>query len=124
MYCNLYATTSLLKKINSKSVTTYTDGNTHEMYTFDHEATVQTPALTDYRYIGNVPYNYVRFNGDEIWRIIGVFDTDDGYGKYDKRIKLLKSTAFGATWDSNNKNDWAISTLNSYLNDNYYNQIF
>ena len=53
-----------------------------------------------------------------------VFDTDDGYGKYDKRIKLLKSTAFGATWDSNNKNDWAISTLNSYLNDNYYNQIF
>ena len=26
------------------------------MYTFDHEATVQTPALTDYRYIGNVPY--------------------------------------------------------------------
>lgn len=36
VYGNLYATTSLLKKTNSKSVTTYTDGNTHEMYTFDH----------------------------------------------------------------------------------------
>ena len=114
----------LLKKTNPKSITTYADGNTHEMYTFDHEATVQTPALTDYRYIGNVPYNYVKFNGNEIWRLVVVFDTDDGYGKYDKRIKLLKSTAFGATWDSNNKDDWAISILNSYLNDNYYNQIF
>ena len=114
----------LLKKTNSKLITTYTDGNTHEMYTFDHEATEQTPVLTDYRYIGNVPYNYVKFNGNEIWRIVGVFDTDDGYGKYDKRIKLLKSTSFRATWDSNSKYDWAISTLNSYLNDNYYNQIF
>ena len=94
------------------------------MYTFDHEATVQTPALIDYRYIGNVPNNYVSFNDGETWRIIGVFDTDDGTGNYEKRIKLIKSNGFGAKWDSNDKYDWSKSTLNSYLNDNYYNQIF
>ena len=43
----------LLKKTNPKTITNYTDGNIHEMYTFEHEATVQTPALTDYRYIGS-----------------------------------------------------------------------
>ena len=120
VYGNLYATTSLLKKTNSKSITTYTDGNTHEMYTFDHEATEQTPALTDYRYIGNEPYNYVKFNGDETWRIIGVFDTDDGNGNYEERVKLIKDESLGdKQWDSNNVSEWVGSTMQTYLNDTY-----
>lgn len=118
------ATTCLLLKTNSKSITTYTDGNTHEMYTFDHEATEQTPALTDYRYIGNVPYNYVKFNGNETWRIIGIFDTDDGTGEYEKRIKLVRNESIGDNaWNTNKTNDWITSSINMYLNNIYYNSL-
>ena len=116
VYGNLYATTSLLKKTNAKSITTYTDGNTHEMYTFDHEATEQTPALTDYRYIGNEPYNYVKFNGDETWRIIGVFDVEDGEGNWDRRVKLISESIGKKAWNSNASNDWVTATLQTYLN--------
>lgn len=120
VYGNLYATTSLLKKTNSKSITTYTDGNTHEMYTFEHEATEQTPALTDYRYIGNEPYNYVKFNGDETWRIVGIFDTEDGNGNWDTRIKLIRNGSIGTmSWNSSNVNEWVGSTVQVYLNNTY-----
>ena len=30
----------------------------------------------------------IKFN-DELWRIIGVFDTDDGTGKVEKRLKII-----------------------------------
>ena len=120
VYGNLYATTSLLKKTNSKSITTYTDGNTHEMYTFDHVATEQTPALTDYRYIGNDPYNYVKFNGDETWRIIGVFDVEDGEGNWDTRIKLIRNESLGnKRWNAVRKNEYLDSTMQLYLNNTY-----
>ena len=121
----LLATTCLLLKTNSKSITTYTNGNIHEMYTFDHEETEQTPALTDYRYIGNVPYNYVKFNGDEIWRIIGVFDVDDGEGNYVNKIKLIRNDKFvdnlryGGSWGLG----WNGSTIKAYLNNDYYNTL-
>ncbi len=119
VYGDLYATTVLLKKTNNKSITTYTDGNTHEMYTFDHEATEQTPALTDYRYIGNEPYNYVRFN-NETWRIIGVFDTDDGTGTFEKRIKILRNAVIQSKqWNSSGVNEWVESTIQIYLNNTY-----
>ena len=62
----------LVAKANPVTVTNYTDGDTGEMYTFEHPATTQTGALTDYRYIGANPNNYVTFN-NELWRIIGVF---------------------------------------------------
>ena len=120
VYGNLYATTVLLKKTNNKSITAYTEGNTHEMYTFDHEVTEQTPALTDYRYIGNEPYNYVKFNGDEIWRIIGVFDTEDGNNKWDRRIKLIRDDSIeNITWNSTNENEWVGSTIQLYFNEEF-----
>ena len=124
VYGNLYATTNLLKKINSKSITSFTDGNTHEMYTFDHEATSQTPALTDYRYIGNDPYNYVLFN-DELWRIIGVFTVENIDGNTEWRIKIVRNEKLSSdmAWDSNTINEWPVSTLNEYLNGEYYNGI-
>ena len=120
VYGNLYATTSLLKKTNSKSITTYTDGNTHEMYTFEHGATEQTPALTDYRYIGNVPNNYVKFNGDETWRIIGVFDVEDGNDTWNTRVKLIRNDSLGKMqFDENVENDFSNSTIRVFLNDSY-----
>jgi len=72
----------LVAKANAEDLdyNSATDAQKKEMWTFSHEATEQTTALTDYRYIGADPNNYVKFN-DELWRIIGVFDTDDGTGK-------------------------------------------
>ena len=121
--CFLSAVKYLLKKTNPITVTNYTDGDIHEMYTFEHEATEQTPALTDYRYIGSDPNNYVEFN-NELWRIIGVFKVEDESGKWQERIKIVREESIGnMAWDTNNVNDWTIASLNIYLNVDYYNSI-
>ena len=134
---------SLLSKVNPKSIINYTEGDIHEMYTFEHEETEQTDALTDYRYIGNDPYNYVYFNCDdlsnqssetcEIWRIIGVFDVENSEGNFETRIKLIKNDPLEKlmSWDVVNPDDndydwdgynnWKEASLNKYLNETYYN---
>jgi len=110
----------LISKANGPTVTTYSSGNTGEMYTFSQPATTQVEATTDYRYIGSSPNNYITFN-DETWRIIGVFD-----GK----IKIIKDTSIGNTrWDykksgigsstsDSGSNDWVDSQLMYMLNPN------
>ena len=114
---------ALLSKANEVSVTAYTDGNTHEMYTFNHDATTQTEALTDYRYIGNDPYNYVTFN-DELWRIIGVFTVEDENGNKEQRIKIIRNESIGNyAWASIDVNEWPTASLNTYLNGDYYNNL-
>ena len=119
----LTATESLLSKANDASITTYTDGNTHEMYTFTHPATTQTEALTDYRYIGNDPYNYVTFN-NELWRIIGVFTVEDENGNKEQRIKIIRNESIGNyAWASNGVNEWPTASLQTYLNGDYYNSL-
>ena len=117
------ATETLLSKANDVSVTAYTEGNTHEMYTFTHDATTQTEALTDYRYIGNDPYNYVTFN-NELWRIIGVFTVEDASGNKEQRIKIIRNGSIGNyKWDSNKVNEWPTASLQTYLNGDYYNSL-
>lgn len=125
-------TETLLDKTNPASITTYADGNMHEMYTFSHEATEQTSALTDYRYIGDDPYNYVYFNCNsgnnqnaencEVWRIIGVFNFDDGTGNVEQRMKLVRGSLLeNRYFNEESNNDWTVSPLKTYLNGNYYN---
>ena len=77
----------LMEKANSESLlyADATDEQKKEMWTFSHEATEQVGAMTDYRYIGSSPNNYITFN-DEVWRIIGVFDG---------RIKIMKQDSLG-----------------------------
>ena len=117
------AVETLLKKANPESVTAYTNGNTHEMYTFTHEATSQTEASTDYRYIGNDPYNYVRFN-NELWRIIGIFEVEDENGNKEQRIKIIRDESLGnMAWNSDNVNEWTTASLQTYLNVDYYNSL-
>ena len=98
----------------------------NQMWTFTHEATTQLAATTDYRYIGANPNNYVKFN-DELWRIIGVFDVDDGTGKIEKRMKIIRNESIGNyTWDNKDtstgaednlgKNNWPDARLNYLLN--------
>ena len=72
----------------------------------------------NYRFIGANPNNYIKLNVDgneELWRIIGIFD-----GK----MKIIKSDLMGPkAYDDNNVNDFANSTMKSYLNNTYYNLI-
>ena len=91
-----------------------------EMWTFTHPETEQTETLTDYRYIGSNPNNYVTFN-NELWRIIGVFSVDDGTGNVEERLKLIRNESIGnMAWDPNNTNDWPNATLNTNLNSGDY----
>ena len=96
----------------------------NQMWTFSHEKTEQLGATTDYRYIGTNPNNYVEFN-DELWRIIGVFDVDDGTGKIEKRLKIVRNDSIGNyVWDSSNNNEWSTATLNTILNtESYYTSL-
>ena len=97
-----------------------TDTQKKEMWAFNHDATEQTESLTDYRYIGKDPNNYVTFN-NETWRIIGVFTVDNGTGNKEEKLKLIRDESIGNyTWDDNSLNDWPNSTLQSYLNSEYY----
>ena len=122
------AAKDLIAKANAEDLdyNSATDVQKKEMWTFTHDATEQTTALTDYRYIGADPNNYVKFN-DELWRIIGVFDTDDGTGKVEKRLKIIRNESIGDySWDNkdtttgaeNNygKNEWTDARLNYLLN--------
>ena len=123
------ATKLIMDKANAEDLdyNSATDAQKKEMWTFTHEATEQTTALTDYRYIGADPNNYVKFN-DELWRIIGVFDTDDGTGKVEKRLKIIRNESIGNySWDYNSAgnyiNEWSTAQLNNLLNSGaYYNR--
>ena len=73
--------------------------------------------------------NYVCFGStaapcptDNLYRIIGVFDNKVGENQTEKRVKLIKSTSVeNKYWDTNAKNIWSTSSLNSYLNNEFIN---
>lgn len=130
---------SLLKsKANPISNTNYNTSTAEqkkEMYTFNHPATVQTTPLTDYRYIGINPNNYVYFNCTnpantetcEMWRILGVFPVDDGTNLYTDRVKLVREDSIGniefdtsGSRGSTFNNEWVGSRLALLLNNGDY----
>ena len=103
--------------------------NESGLYTITHPAdnTLQigaTESVTEYRYRGSNPKNYVTFN-NKVWRIIGVFPTDDGTGKIENRIKIIKDQNIGNKfWDTSKSNNWARpATLNTELNTTYLNSL-
>ena len=89
------------------------------------------------RYIGANPNNYVSFN-NELWRIIGAFNNiDDGTGKKETRLKIIRSepirsepignygwdnkaSGTGSSDSSNGSNDWSDSALQVVLNEGAY----
>ena len=92
----------------------------------EHPVTSQLEAVTDYRYTGADPNNYVSFN-NELWRIIGVFPTEDASGNIENRIKIIRNESIGSySWDnkgSYGSNDWSDSALQIVLNEGaYYNR--
>ena len=103
--------------------------NESGLYTITHPAdsTLQigaTESVTEYRYRGANPKNYVTFN-NEVWRILGVFPTDDGTGKIENRIKIIKDQSIGnKDWDTSDSNNWTRpATLNTELNTTYLNSL-
>ena len=103
--------------------------NESGLYTITHPAdtTLQigaTESVTEYRYRGKDPKNYVTFN-NEVWRIIGVFPTDDGTGNIENRIKIIKDQSIGDKfWDVSGSNNWARpAKINSELNTTYLNSL-
>ena len=108
--------------------------NESGLYTITHSAdsTLQigaTESVTEYRYRGASPKNYVTFN-NEVWRIIGVFPTEDGTGNIENRIKLIKDQSIGNKYwnttqvaSTSSYNNWTGATLKTYLNTTYYNAL-
>ena len=122
-----------LKKSGADTLIKLTDNKDNSgLYTITYPAdnTLQigtNESVTEYRYRGASPKNYVTFN-NEVWRIIGVFPTDDGNGNIENRIKIVRNESIGNKyWDTNGtygSNNWARpADLNTYLNETYYNSI-
>ncbi len=116
------------------AIAQYDDQTKGNLFVFPHDSTEQTPAMIDYRYIGANPNNYVYFNCSslenqsasicETWRIVGIYSVDDGSGNYQQRIKITRGSDFESkmAWDTGGVNDWSNSSLNAFLNGDYYNK--
>ena len=94
----------------------------------------------EYRYVGANVNNYVSFNND-LYRIIGVFDSNSHGQDGEMLVKLIRSRILGSySWGNYNstntsgtyssyKNDWTGGTtgvkanLNVLLNEYFYNKI-
>jgi len=116
-----------------KAITPVTTGTgiyevTHEdadiTYTDDVTA-INNLKMTELRYSGKDPDNYVTFN-NELWRIIGLVNTPEG-----QRVKLIRNESIGSfSWDSsdsvnsgNGVNEWSQADLMELLNHGaYYNR--
>ena len=101
---------------------------THEV---DNTLQVDSKFATEYRYRGgdSVVKNYVTFN-NETWRIIGIIPTEDTDGNVENRIKIIKDESIGnMKWNetkdttTSSYNNWVTGTLNTYLNNDYYNTL-
>ena len=85
---------------------------------------------SNFRFIGKDTKNYVKFN-NELWRVIGIFNTTDSDGNYAKRIKIVRNDSIGSgiVWDSssskvnsgNGVNEWSQSAVMKLLNPGYEN---
>jgi hypothetical protein len=90
-------------------------------------ATDQLAATTEYRYMGSNPNNYVSFSG-ELWRMLGVLETENELGTKEYRVKLIRTASIGSySWDTSSNavnagagiNEWSQADLMKLLNPGY-----
>ncbi len=119
------ATVGELKKSGTDTLIKLTDNtNDSGLYTITHakDTTLQIgndKDITEYRYRGASPKNYVTFN-NEVWRIIGIFPTDDGNGNIENRIKIVRNESIGTKyWNTSGTNNWTAASLQTELNGTY-----
>ena len=118
---------SLASKADTSSTDVYTvpDKTSDSCtYTLAYDGTSDN----NLRYVGSNPCNYVKVD-NEIWRIIGVMNNiDDGTGKKETRIKLIRNESIGTySWDSSETsinsgfgvNEWSQADLMKLLNPGY-----
>ena len=77
-----------------------------------------------YRYEGKNPNNYIWFN-NELWRVIGVFDSASHGQSGQNLVKIIRADSMGGlAWDKSysNANDWTASSLKNLLNGAYLNR--
>ena len=135
--CTLYFTKKI---VAGKDVLTYVKKNasssTTDVYTVPDKTSDSCTYTLAYdgtsdnnlRYVGANPCNYVKID-NELWRIIGVMNNiDDGTGKKESRIKLIRNESIGTySWDTsassvNNGwgvNEWSQADLMKLLNPGY-----
>ena len=118
------AVSTLLVDYTNSENAVFNEDTKNKMFIYHHEETEQQKGwskeeLTDYRYIGANPNNYVTFNGEEAgWRIIGIFTVENEQGEREQRIKLIRDSIGGKAWDTGNTNDWSNSSLMKEINPN------
>ena len=85
------------------------------------QGTGQVVQENGYRYEGKDPNNYIWFN-NELWRIIGVFDSAS-HGQSGKNlVKIIRADSIGGlAWDKSNTNNWTAASLMNLLNGAYLN---
>ena len=111
-----YVTTSQYIKVTQRA---YTDIATLS-FSVKKVSTVNSQAA-GIRYEGKNPNNYVWFN-NELWRIIGVFDSASHGVSGKNLVKIIRTdTLDGLAWDKTGVNDWTKASLNKLLNGAYYN---
>lgn len=138
---NLNASKYLIKNATNSKNMLYSDNGADKGKMFVFTQTINGKEITEYRYIGDEPNNYVEFNCDddgkncEIWRIIGIFDVETPNiertkTKVEKRIKLVRNSVLPnhMVWDKKGNdlriyNNWAPSSLKGFLNNEYYNSL-
>ena len=100
-----------------------TEGNTEGLIKLEQPGTGQTKAQTEYRYSGSndVVKNHVNFN-NEVWRIIGVFLTEDASGNIENRVKIIREESIGNySWDSSDTSINSGSGINQWGESGSYN---
>ena len=108
----LYKTCKGIISVGGKDIETVTSGD--GLYADEYED-------GKYTYKGANPNNYVTFNNETAgWRIISI--NSDG------TIKIMRdaniNTSNNLAWDTSDSNNWnRPATLNTYLNEDYYNSL-
>ena len=119
--------TTLVSGANKSSTDVYTVPNKTSdtcTYTLAYDGTTDN----NLRYVGANPCNYVKID-NEFWRIIGLMNNiDDGTGKKETRVKLIRNEAIGEySWDTSDStvndgwgvNEWSQADLMKLLNPGY-----
>ena len=103
--------------INNKLSSDINISPTNGLFAIDNQGELTTSdSPREYRYIGADPDNYIQFN-NELWRIIGIFNG---------QLKIIRNESLGEmVWQEYNDDEtnWHLSSLQTYLNNDYYNTI-
>lgn len=109
---------------------TFEDTLFFDIYRIIEPDTNNAPNTDEYRYIGPFAKNYIYFNctssdtsSCELWRIVGIFNVENEYGKYKLKIKIMKNDSIGKMSFDGNSNIFLNSNIEKYLNENYYNSL-